>query len=402
MEFGPIIRALTRNKGGAILIALQIAITMAIMVNAIAIMQERSNNMARPSGLDEANTIAVTSLSFAADADARSTYTNDLALLRRTPGVINAVGTNSFPLRQGGWSMGIQTVPGEDESGEVSAIYFGDEHMLETLDTTLVDGRNFTPDEVTFNNPEDNVWEPYGIITQALAHSLFPDDASVVGKTVYINQNEPIKIVGVIDQLQAPWAGWDNVEYALLSPVKRADSYTHYVVRVEPGLRDRLLPELEDMLAKADTTRLILSARTFEDVRADAYTGDAGMIKILTFVVLLLTTITGLGIVGLASFNVSRRTRQIGIRRALGASKLSIMRYFMLENFIISTVGVVVGGALAIGLNIAMVEQFNLTPMSWWVVPIAMLVLWLVGQLAVVGPARRATRIAPSIATRSG
>lgn len=97
---------------------------------------------------------------------------------------------------------------------------------------------------------------------------------------------------------------------------------------------------------------------------------------------------------GLASFNVSRR--------ALGASKPAIMRYFMLENFIISSIGVFVGGALAIGLNIFMVEQFNLTPMSWWVVPVAMLVLWVVGQLAVVGPARRATQIAPSIATRSG
>jgi putative ABC transport system permease protein len=402
MEFGPIIRALLRNKGGAILIALQIAVTMAIMVNAISIMQERSNNMARPSGLDEANTIALTSLSFAADADARSTYINDLELLRRTPGVINAVGTNSVPLRQGGWSMSLQAAPGEDASSEGSAIYFGDEHMLETFDATLVEGRNFTPDQVIFNNPEDNAWEPYAIITKALADSLFPDDSSVVGKTVYINQNEPIEIVGVIDRLQAPWAGWDDVEHALLSPVKRAESYTNYVVRVEPGMRDRLLPEIEEMLATADTTRLILGAQTFEDVRADAYIGDAAMIKILTFVVLLLTSITGLGIVGLASFNVSRRTRQIGIRRALGASKPAIMRYFMLENFIISSVGVVVGGVLAIGLNIAMVEQFNLTPMSWWVVPVAMLVLWLVGQLAVVGPARRATRIAPSIATRSG
>ncbi|MDH3849067.1 MAG: cell division protein FtsX, partial [Gammaproteobacteria bacterium] len=56
MEIGPIWRSMLRNKGGFILIAVQIAVTMTIMVNAVAIIQERSVDMARPSGLDEANT----------------------------------------------------------------------------------------------------------------------------------------------------------------------------------------------------------------------------------------------------------------------------------------------------------------------------------------------------------
>lgn len=402
MEFGPITRALLRNKGGAFLIALQIAVTMAIMVNSIAIMQERSQNMARPTGLDEANTIVIESLSFAANADQRATYINDLELLRNTPGVINAVGTNSFPLRQGGWSMGLQTEPGEDMGGEGTAIYFGDQHMIETFDVALVDGRNFDPSEVVYSEPGRHSWEPYGIITEALATRLFPDEDSVVGKTVYINQNEPVEIVGVIDQLQAPWSGWDDIEHVFFSPVMRAEDYVRYVIRVEPGMAEKLLPELEATMAAADKTRLIRRASTFEEVRALAYTGDSGMISILTFVVALLTAITGLGIVGLASFNVSRRTRQIGIRRALGATRPAIMRYFMLENFIISSAGVIVGGMLAIGLNILMVESFDVTPMDWWTVPLAMLVLWIVGQLAVAGPARRAADITPAIATRSG
>lgn len=403
MEFGPVWRALLRNKGGAILIALQIAVTMAIMVNSIAIMQERASNMARPSGIDEANTLTLTSISFAAEADQRATYVNDLEMLRNTPGVINAVGTNSFPLRGGGWSMGLQTEPGEDMSGVGAAIYFGDEHMIETFDVELVDGRNFAPEQVVFLDPDNFKWEPYVIVTEALAKALFPDETgSVVGKTAYINQNDPVQIVGVIDRLQAPWQGWDEVEHALFSPVKRAEGFARYVVRTEPGMREELLPKLEEMLASANKTRLIRGAQTFDEVREEAYLGDSAMITILAFVITLLTAITGLGIVGLASFNVSRRTRQIGIRRALGATKLGIMRYFMLENFIISSVGVVVGGALAIGLNIYMVESFSLTPMAWWVVPVAMLILWLVGQVAVAGPARRATEIPPSIATRSG
>lgn len=403
MEIGPIWRALMRNKGGAILIALQIAVTMAIMVNSISIMRERAADMARPSGIDEANTFTMTSISFAAEADQRATYVSDLEMLRSTPGVINAVGTNSFPLRGGGWSMGLQTEPGEDMSGIGSAIYFGDEHLVETFDVELIDGSNFTPDQVVFLDPDDFGWEPYVIITEALAEALFPDEnGSVVGKTAYIDQNDPVQIIGVIDQLQSPWKGWDNVEHALFSPVKRAEGFARYVIRTEPGLRDQIMPTLEAKLAAADRTRLITSVEAFDDVRAEAYLGDAAMIRILIFVNVLLMAITGLGIVGLASFNVSRRTRQVGIRRALGATRASIMRHFMLENFMISTVGIIAGGVIAIALNMFMVENFDLTPMPWWVIPIAMSVLWLVGQAAVTGPARRATAIPPSIATRSG
>ena len=63
----------------------------------------------------------------------------------------------------------------------------------------------------------------------------------------------------------------------------------------------------------------------------------------------MLTAVTALGIVGLASFSVNRRTRQIGIRRALGASKVAVLRYFMTENLMISLVGVLIGAALTIG-----------------------------------------------------
>ena len=73
----------------------------------------------------------------------------------------------------------------------------------------------------------------------------------------------------------------------------------------------------------------------------------------------------------------------------------------MVENFIISGMGVIGGAILAIGLNVFMVEAFSITPLSWYVIPVAMLLLWTVGQIAVAGPAHRASLITPAIATRS-
>jgi len=402
MELGPIWRSMLRNKGGFILIAVQIAVTMTIMVNAIAIIQERSTNMARPSGLDESNIFALASVSFVADIDEKRLIDEDLDLLRKLPGVRSATSSNSFPLRQGGWSEGLNLEPGEGKMDTSSAIYFADEHTVETFGMNLVDGENFAANQVSWVNRETNDWPPVAIVTQALAEELFPDETgSYLGKTFYLNDDNPVNIIGVVERLQAPWPSWSGLERSMLVPQRRDAEFVRYIIRTEPGYRDELMPQVEEMLANSNPDRIIRSMATMDQTRKLAYLGDAAMIKILTFVVSLLTIITGLGIVGLASFNVSRRTRQIGIRRALGATRTAIVRYFMIENFLVSTVGVVIGGVLAVALNMFMVEAFALKPLSWYVVPAAMIALWTVGQVAVAGPARKASNVTPAIATRS-
>lgn len=403
MEFGPIWRAMMRNKSGYVLIALQIAVTMAIMVNAIAIIQERSQLMARPSGIDEDNIFHLTSMVFAPDLDQKALIDEDLDVLRSTPGVIDAINTQSVPLSGSGWSMSLQHEAGDDLDGPGTAIYFTDDHAIDTYGLNLIAGRNFDAQEIVWNDPAVNSWPPLGIISRALASVLFPDDepADAVGRTVYIDQNEPVQIVGVVDRLQAPWNSWSSVEQSMLVPMKREGTITLYVVRAEPGMKDQLMPQIEEALAVSSRGRIIDSVRTMGDTRKRSYLQDASMIKMLTFITVLLTAITGLGIVGLASFSVSRRTRQIGTRRALGATRSAILRYFMVENFLVSAVGVGAGAILAVGLNIAMVSMFDMAPMAWYIVPVAMVALWLVGQIAVAGPARRATMVPPAVATRA-
>ena len=162
MELGPIWRAILRNKGSYVLIALQIAVTMAIMVNSIAIMQERSSKMGRPSGTDEDNIFTLRSISFVPDVDMRVLVDEDLHMLRNTPGVIDAFASNSFPLRGGGWSMGLALEPGSGHDGIGTAIYFSDEHAIDAFGTNLIEGRNFTNDDVTWNDTESGTWPPMG------------------------------------------------------------------------------------------------------------------------------------------------------------------------------------------------------------------------------------------------
>lgn len=402
MELGPIWRSMLRNKGGFILIAVQIAVTMTIMANAVAIIQQRSGDMARPSGMDEANTFTLASVMFVDGIDKKRLIDEDLDRIRNVPGVVNATASNSFPLRQGGWSEGIRLQPGDGVSDSSSALYFADEHTVETFASKLVEGSNFAPNQVDWVDREKDDWPPVAIVTEALARDLFPDEeGSYLGKTFYLGNDNPVNIIGVVERLQAPWPNWSGLERSMLVPQRRDNDLVRYIIRTAPGSRDELMPKIEEMLASSSRDRIIQSVSTMEDVRKMAYLGEAAMNKILVFVVALLTVITGLGIVGLASFNVSRRTRQIGIRRALGATRASIVRHFMVENFLVSTVGVVAGGVLAVALSMLLVEAFALEPMQWYVIPAAMGLLLLVGQVAVAAPARRAGNVTPAIATRT-
>ncbi|PTB88315.1 cell division protein FtsX, partial [Pseudidiomarina aestuarii] len=246
-------------------------------------------------------------------------------------------------------------------------------------------------------------WPQNIIVTEAMAKELFPDlaPAQIIGKTAYIGGDEPMTITGVIDQLQAPWVGWSGVERVMLVPQRTEFRSSRYFIRTEPGQRDRMMKEVEEMLVAEDRGRLIRSVRTMEETRDDSYRSYSALQTILWIIVIILTIITALGIVGMVTFSVNRRRKQIGTRRALGASRFDIMKHFMLENFLVTSAGLVLGVGSSIALNIWLVDAFSLPRIGWYYIPVAMVILWVVGQAAVFGPARKASQISPALATRT-
>ena len=401
LELGPMIRALMRNKIGALLIALQIALTLTIMVNAIFMMQERNRQMARASGVDEQNTFYLSNTVFGENYPLQSALARDLDQIRKTPGVVAATQINAIPLSGGGWSMGLQTKPGDDVDGTGTAIYFVDTQGIAALGVELLAGENFSESDISWRERSSNKWPPKIIITQKLAEKLFDGDwKKAVGQTVYINNHEPMQVTGIVKSLQSPWNGWDNTEHASLVPSQLENKGSRLFIRTEPGRRDALMPVIEKMLADSDKQRIIRNVKTMSETRDESYREHQATNNILLTVIIVLTLITGFGIVGLAMFSINRRTRQIGTRRALGASQWQIMRFFMLENLLISSVGVVLGIGGAVGLNIWLVSTFAMTPLTPGLLLIGCAALLAVGQLAVSYPALIAARISPATATR--
>ena len=111
--------------------------------------------------------------------------------------------------------------------------------------------------------------------------------------------------------------------------------------------------------------------------------------------------VTTSGIVGMTMLRVAQRRKQIGVRRALGARWRDILRYFMVENFIITTGGIVAGLLLAVGLNRLLIAYTGMPRLPIEYMAYGAGALWVLGILAVYGPASKAASISPAIATRT-
>ena len=402
MEIRPILSALMRSKVSMILIGVQVALTLAIVCNALFIIGQRLEHMARPSGMNELDTFYVSSSGFGQGFDAQATIREDLAFLRQIPGVASATTTNTVPMSDGGWSSGLSLQPHQKSSTADTAIYIVDDKGLDTFGATLIAGRDFKPEEVTDVKFGDTLRPSVIIVTKAVAEKMFPD-GDALGKSVYLNEDPPTStIVGIVERTQQPWVGNESIENSTFVPAYMPyGNSTRYLIRAEPGRRDEVMKAAEKKLADSNTSRIIGKVRTIEETRKEAYSGDRAMAIILGAVIFSLLAITALGIVGMASFWVAQRTRQIGTRRALGASRTDILRYFQTENFIITTLGLVVGGVLAYAMSLWMMQAYQSPRLPWYYVPIGFICLWALGQLAVLGPAMRASRVSPAVATRS-
>ncbi|HZX72357.1 MAG TPA: ABC transporter permease [Rhodanobacter sp.] len=417
MKLHPILAALRKHKAGTVLIALQIALTLAIVCNAIFIIGQRIERVNRPTGLDEGNLFFVSQQWVGAPSPDTTAgvekldamQREDIAALRDLAGVQSVAPINSLPLLNSAWTGSVSHAPGAQIGGKDNtrtAYYFTDEQVLPTLGLKLVAGRAFNAGDVQHQGFRDSPPRPVVIITQALADKLFPK-GTAVGKVIYSDgSNSPSTIIGVVARLQIPSNGSfgsDFAWYSTLVPTRLDANFARYAVRTKPGQLDKVMHAVAPLLYKVSPLRVLDddSVRPFSDIRAKAYRADVGMAVLMGVICLILIAVTAAGIVGLTSFWVGQRHRQIGVRRALGARKIDILHYFQIENLLIAGIGAVLGVLLAIGLNLWLITRYEMSHLPVLYVLVGVVAVLLLGQAAVFVPARRASNVPPVSATRA-
>lgn len=401
MEFRPILSAMLRNKTGVFLVGLQIALTLAVVANAVFIIMQRVEKINVPHGIDTPNLIFVQSYGFGPGYDHRETVRRDLDQLRAMPGVVAVTPINGIPMSGGGSGSKFVTTPKAESSPYGINYYEIDEQGVAALGVKLIEGRAFTQQEIQYSaDPNNSDFVPSLILTQDVARDLFGDQ-SALGKTVYDGLGQSAVVVGVIENMLNAWVTVDRPTHVILEPRISSGPVARYAVRTEPGRRDALIPEIERLLADSNVHRAINFVRPHDYYVAKIYRDDSRMVIFLSVIIVLMIAVTALGIVGLASFHVNARTKQIGTRRAIGARRIDIIRYFMVENWMLTTAGVALGTLLAFAFGYWLSVTYALPRLQPMYVVVGVIALWVLGQLAVFVPARRAAAIPPAIATRT-
>lgn len=398
-EFSPIISAIRRSKAGALMLLFQIAITTAIVSNAAFIIQERITYLDQDTGYPEQEIFSFHFRSFAPDINLNQRYELDEQLLRNIPGVINATYVSAAPLSGSGSRSEFSNVPLGQTGIELHATYiFSDENILETLGVSVAQGRAFTAEDVLVT--EDLSKLPnIAIVSKTFMETLFPDGDGL-GNTFYTD-NDPIKIVGVVDHLIGPWLNAKNAKNVILFPYMNVQSNYQFMVRADASERAAIMGQIEEIMLQADDQRVIMAPEGLDTSKANYTASDRLMLRMLLVLIVVLVAVTALGNFGLTLFNINKRTKQIGTRRAIGARKSDIVRYFLLENILICSVGLVLGGVAAVVLGEQLMQMYSLPALDPQYVYFTTGFVLLLSALTVIVPAIKAANIPPSIATRT-
>ena len=416
MEFGPILRAMTRSKVRYGLIVLEIALTLAVVTNCVSLIRDAQKELGKESGFDDANILTVRSQPFDPAFQEKGYLANsvraDLDVLGRLPGVQAVSNTRFLPWQGGGSST--ETRPAGSKGPWLrNQVYNADEGTFATLGSPVVEGRGFTRTEIEAEDarlaalfasarergedgtPKNKISQDV-VISRAFARLAF-GEGSPLGKRLEDSDGDQYLVGGDRAVLQPLRLAHPRVRHVLPSSSAtyvggRRTSSVGAGARAGVAARSEGAPRRE---------------RRTQRAREDPPRGQGGfrpqklLLGVLTGVIVLLVFVTALGIIGLTSFSVAERTRQIGTRRALGAQRADILRYFLLENWIVTTLGLSLGILLAVLLNAALVSQLRAHPMDASYLAGGVLLLWASGLLATWFPALKGAGVAPAVATRN-
>ena len=406
MRYPPIIASLSRHKLIVALMIATTALTSGVITNIAVMFVHRVELMRAPSGVAESklvlldsNRISGDESKHAAGAENMAEYQADVATLRGIEDVSNVTSIDGMPFG-GGAALEVSTSP-DGDSMQATA-FSSSSDALGTLGLRLVQGRDFLQSEYLPSDGLKNLKTlSAAIVSRALAQRLFHIN-NAVGHFLYL-AGHPVQVVGVVDHLMgmSPQLGASDNEYAMLLPLTPDGDSVTFALSTTSERRERVLQRAIAVLGSRNPMRILDNPKSFDQLRAEYFQREESMTTLLLVAGLALLTVTAAGIMGLATFWVRQRTRGIGIRRALGATRGDILQYFLVENFLIITGGILLGCVLALVLNWALVTYYEVQMLPVGYLATGALALWITGLVAGLSPALRAASVPPAVATRS-
>ncbi len=374
-------RAVMRRGSGFGMMVLEVAFGLAVVAQCLAFVSWFVGHAEVDPGFPDQQIVLVdlTSTStLAAGPPRRADHERDR--LRALPGVVAVAQVEQPPLMLPEPYMHVSTASGARATAWAVR---GSPGIEAALGLRLLAGRAPT---------EADLGAPRGVlVTASLAHALLPD-ADPVGAVVTLEADEPVRIVGVVADVNTSSGMAPVRTQALIRPQALAAPWrtTRWLVRFEgPPLAPAALTEALAPLGVDVEAATLAERRTSLD-RA-LYAGQV----VLLVVVDVVASVTLLGSLGMAAFLVHARRRQVAIMRAVGATRADVARYFLIENVLVTTLGVLLGVVLTFVLHAIAIRFEPTLGLSPRDIGLGAVLFWVVGLLAAWSPAAAASRIAP-------
>jgi putative ABC transport system permease protein len=391
-----------------LLLSAQVALSLMIFANVACLIDARLEATESSTGMDIANIFWIQSHGEGKDYDQQSTVEFDLEYFRLLPGVIAASVTNAIPEHRAGLRSLVSPNQDLKEKKRESFVYQSTDTILDVLGVHLLRGRMFNADTVLPAPPRIDVAHPrFGsevVITEDLATKLYGDGERALGKPMYFSllYGGSATVVGVVELLQAapPNGPGDIVYDVVLTPAVPPGPNAIYLVRTKPGQLDAIMARVWKELEPLQHGRLVDGMDTLAAEAARSRAANRTDAVILAILSSLVLAVTMLGLFGFASFAVASRTKEIGTRRAIGARRADIVKMFLLENWLITTAGIIAGSALTAAFAVQLHLLLELPRMPIIFLVGSMGLIWVAGLLAALMPALRGSTVPPAVATR--
>lgn len=403
MEIRPILLSMKQNKFLSMVISLQVMMTLTVLSLAVSITAETLSQWNMPSGLDHGNIVSARSQFFDPTVSLDNAIIDDINRIKNIPGVINVTPNKEIPFAAGSPSR-VYLDANKEAGGYQTNFFDMDTNGPKVLGLTLVAGRFYRANEV-LRGHNDNLSSSVSVvmISEDMAKELF-GEKSPLGQTLYLTQSSnPAQIIGVYSNFMngERLNGRGKSYHSVIRPQVTWSSgdNPNYLISVETGAGPRLFDSIQAALYQTPG-RYIYGVELLTRTQKRMYDGRGSRGAILLVVSLVLVLIAGFGIAGLISFLITQRRKQIGIRRALGGTKWSVVRYFIIENSLLTLFGLLGGIILTTIFSLVMAQDSGQSFLDFSLVLYCSLFIWAINTLAVWLPARRAAKVSPAIVTR--
>lgn len=319
--------------------------------------------------------------------------------LRETAGVESVTWTQNVPMGRDDFDA-VAFVPDgfqmpKDRQNFTSVMDTVDEDYFSTMQVPLLRGRAFLSSD-TAESPR------VAIVNEYFAHHYWPGE-DVVGKRFRLERSDgvPVEIVGIAQTIKVRDTFDKNADFVYLPMAQHPVARMALLVR-SSGDPLQLVPTVKDVVRVLDPNMSMLHTTTYEDMYLNrAIRGPAVAMKLVGAMGVVGLVLTVAGLYGLVAYNVSRRTREIGIRMALGAARGDVLRLMMGRGMVLVAIGTIVGIAMGFGVEQLMNSMlFNAGGVDFVAYAVVVPLLFVVTMMAAFVPARKAARIEPTRALR--